>query len=714
MNTPMTLQLNPFKLAPKTMPNYLPYVLFISLLLSFTTLVTAQTSRTIEPGQPGTLHTFISTSERISLNSLTLKGKIDARDFAFMRDEIKNLSTLNMQLATIENYSGIEGTVRGDWRTYPANEIPEFAFYNPILLTYKPSLITVTLPINATSIGKQAFYFCWNLEAMNIPNKLLKIGDYAFYGCYSINAFSTLASHTRFSTDANGILYNKNRDTLFLCPNARTGSIIIPTTVRHIDKSAFENCYNLTSVSLPTSLLSTGSYAFASCSGISGNLTLPSAVKSLGEGSFYGCYNLTGTVTIPASLTEIGSFCFFQSNAIQAFSVANSNPLFSSLSGMLYSKNTDTLFICPAGKTGSITLPETVRLIGSYAFYNCNKLTGTINIPAITDYIGYYAFFACTGIQAYTVASTNNWFSAENGTLYSRNKDRLLVCPAGYSGQLTLPGSLISIDPGAFHSCTGINGTIQLPASLSWIGEYAFYNCPGMNGFTVDDQNPWFSAMEGVLFNKNADTLYIYPLSRQGNYSLPTGVRHIGAAAFSACTNLTGLDAGAQLESIGSAAFAYCSALQSVQLPKDISSIGYGAFYYCNGLNRFSIARHQPPLIDYYTFDQVDQTRTQLVVPTGTETEYKNAPYWQNFQQIIGETFGTSTTPSLESQASIISTYDGLLITGLSSGDKIEIYNTAGKCIIKDMVTSTPFYMPFSAKGIFILKTPDFAEKFIR
>lgn len=688
---------------------------FLLLMLFITTLsLTAQTSKLVEPTQAGTLRNYFTEQEKATLTTLTLKGKVDARDFAFMRDELKALSTLTMQLASIQSYSGTSGTHSGQLLTYPANEIPAYAFYNPVLLTYKPGLTSVTLPLSGTSIGTQAFYFCWNLTAINLPNNLKRIGDYAFYGCYALNSFSALSTHTRFSTDNNGILYNKNKDTLFLCPNARAGNISLPASVKHIDNSAFENCYNLTSVTLPTSLVSTGSYAFAYCSGITGNLTLPASLTTLGDGSFYGCYNLTGTVSFPASLTKLGSFCFFESYSIQAYNIDSSNPRFSSVDGMLYNKTADTLFSCPAGKPGQVNLPQSLKLIGSHAFYGCSKLTGTLTIPASTDYIGYYAFNGCTSLTGYSVTTGNNWFGADKGVLYSKNFDRLVACPAGYSGTFLLPENILSIDPGAFSNCTQLTGTLSLPSTLSWIGEYAFYNCPGLSGFEASNANPWFSTSEGLLFNKNSDTLYICPFSKQGEYTLPAGVKHIGAGAFSGCTNLSAVSSAQGLQSLGYAAFSGCINLQTVNLPASITSIENNAFYGCTGLNRLSIAQPQPPVVGYYTFELANQGAAQLVVPTGSLQLYRNAPYWQNFVLITEQYFSTSTPETTSSQLVISSTFSGLNIKGLIPGLPLVIYTAAGREVVSTNATTTELTLPFQAKGVFIISNGKNNLKFIR
>ena len=144
------------------------------------------------------------------------------------------------------------------------------------------------------------------------------------------------------------------------------------------------------------------------------------SLKKLGEGAFYGCWNLIGTINIPSTLVDLGNYCFLESNNVMAINVATSNPVYSSDNGLLFSKNVDTLFVCPPAKSATINIPSTVKLIGSHAFYNCSKLTGTLNIPQIVDYIGYYAFYGCTGLSSFSVDSNNSFFTSEDGVLLSK------------------------------------------------------------------------------------------------------------------------------------------------------------------------------------------------------------------------------------------------------------------------------------------------------
>lgn len=672
----------------------------------------SQTSKIVNLTNSGTLASQISSTEEKTLINLSVSGNIDARDFVFMRDKMKNLSVLNVSGASIKAYTGSDGTNSGVNTSYPAGELPDYAFYNPLAGTYKYTLTSITLPNSLTSIGDLAFYFCWNLTGITIPAQLKNISNYAFYGCYAMTSFSVSASNTRYSA-VSGVLFSKAQDTLFLFPNAKPGNYSIPATVKHIAASAFENCYELTGITLPASLLSIGSYAFSYCSGINGSLSLPSGLKKIEDGAFYGCYNLTGSVSIPASLTEMGYYCFLESNNIKSFSVNPANPDYASYNDALFSKNLDTLFICPGAKTGNFSIPASVRLIGSHAFYNCKNLTGSLTIPAATDYIGYYAFYGCSLVNSYNTEPGSNYFSSKNGLLFSNTFDRLIACPQQYSGTLVLPEGLKEIDPGALNNCTGITGLMHLPASLSLIGAYAFYNCFGIDGFSVDSNNQYFSANDGILLNKNADTLYICPLSKSGTLTLPSGLIHLGTSSFDGCNKLNHIQFPSGLQSIGSYALRNCSGLNSITLYNQVKQIGYAAFYGNSALRSFGIDLTIPPTVDYYAFELIDKNNCTLYVPQGSENNYRNAAYWESFLQITGTSFNSQTDELSVQKLQYFPYYGGFHLTNINPGQKIKIYSLSGNCVFATVANDSQMNINFERKGIFILKIGGFTEKIL-
>lgn len=679
------------------------YRISLILILLFSQILNAQI-KNVTVSTPGTLSNLITTAEKTSISTLTVNGSIDVRDILFIRDNIRNVATLNLSNASIKAYSGTDGTYPGILQSYAANALPDYAFYNPYKYTYKSSLVTIYLPVSLVSIGKQAFYFCWNLEGtLTLPSSLNAIGSLAFYGCYALSTFSIARTNTRYSTN-NGVLYNKNADTLLLCPNAKTGDLILPSTVTHIYGSSFENCYNLTSVTLPSSLLSIGKYAFANCSGISGTLTLPSNLKKIDNWSFYGCYNLTKSIVIPASLTELGTYCFLESNNITDFIVSTSNTDYCSINGALYSKNADTLFICPPAKTGTFTIPETVKLIGSHTFYNCSQLSGTITIPANVDYIGYYAFYGCKNLSAFQVDAANKYFSASNNYLYSLDKSRLIAVPALATGTISFDTALRTIDPAALNNCTKLNGNVAIPQNLDFIGAYAFYNCTGLSSFSVDPNNQYFTQSDGILYNQAQDTLWICPLAKSGIVSLPSTVKYIGVSAFDGCKYISELILPGQLEQIGKYAFEYCTGINNISLPSTLDSIGHGSFFNCTALKTINASMINPPTLDYYALDQIDKTNCTLNIPIATAGRYTEAPYWRDFTN-IKETLFNSGKMDIENSKVEYSFNGGFLtLFNTKPGDDIRIYSLQGNLLYQSVADSETHFAYFVHKGIFVLK----------
>ncbi len=679
------------------------HIFILVFLFTFVSL-TSQVYKTVNVSTQGTLKNLLTDTEARTVTVLTVSGNIDARDFAFMRDKMKVVSVIDLTSSSIKGYSGYDGTNSGIITTYPANEVPMNAFYNPYLFTYKSSLTSIKLPSGTVSIGYLAFYYAWNLTGtVNFPSTVKSITDYAFYGCSSISAFSVASSNTRYSS-SNGVLFNKMQDTLFLYPPAKAGNYTIPLTVKHIGASAFENCYNLTAVTLPSSLLSVGSYAFSYCSGIAGSLNLPATLRKLGDGAFYGCRNLTGTVTLPASLTGLGEFCFFESNNISSFSVNSQNPAYTSSNDALYSKYLDTLFICPGGKTGSFTIPSSVKLIGSHAFYNCNKLTGIISIPQLVDYIGYYAFYGCSQLSGFQVDERNLYFTSENDVLMTKTKERLISCPISKSGDYQMPSTIREIDPAAFAYCANLSGVMYIPDEVKQIGSYAFYGCNLITGFEVGEANTKFSSGDGLVFNKNQDSLYICPLSKSGKYVIPATVRYIGYSAFDGCNMLSEILLPASLTAIDKYAFEYCSSLTKIRIPENVSQIGNGAFYSCTALQQFDIKRAVPPIVDYYTLDQINKTTCKLVVPVGAAKDYLNTNYWNEFSQISESDFVDTAIKSVNSSHLLYGKNRIIIIEGLNKGELIEIFTSQGTHLKKMVATDFSFRFQVPVSGIYFVR----------
>lgn len=145
--------------------------------------------------------------------------------------------------------------------------------------------------------------------------------------------------------------------------------------------------------------------------------------------------------------------------------------------------------------------------------------------------------------------------------------------------------------------------TIYIGKNVKEIGNWAFENNQKLQRFVVDEENPYFCSVDGVLFTKDMKTLLFYPVSKdvtesvdeQGNivkksqYIVPDGVEVIRTKAFYKCGSLVSVTLPDSIKSIEEKAFFRCGAITELSLPKNIEFIGKDAFGYCYGLKEINI-----------------------------------------------------------------------------------------------------------------------------
>jgi len=171
---------------------------------------------------------------------------------------------------------------------------------------------------------------------------------------------------------------------------------------------------------------------------------------------------------------------------------------------------------------------------------------------------------------------------------------------------VTVPWGITRLGAGVFNDCSSLS-TIVLHSSLTNIASGLWGvesldvgilstgvvqvagNTPRLTAITVVPQNLYYSSTNGILFNKPETILLEAPEGITGNYVILNGVTNIGAGAFSACTNLTGLIIPKSVTGIGASALDGCSGLTNVVVGTNVTSVGDYAFYFCSSLTTLAL-----------------------------------------------------------------------------------------------------------------------------
>ena len=360
-------------------------------------------------------------------------------------------------------------------------------------------------------------------------------------------------------------------------------SVSMPSSVTSIGSYAFADCRSLTSISFSNNTISIDDYAFSGCNNLK-TITIPGSVKSLGRAAFYNCSNLE-TVNVSNNLETVGWFAFGETKWF------GNQP-----DGLVYVGKVAYRYKGTMPNNTTIELEEGTLSIAYGAFAECKGLTSIV-IPSSVKSIGNIAFSGCN-LASVTMKSTTPIEITSSAFYNQVHTKATLYVPRGSKSayesaeiwknfknivETTLVSPIIEFaDANVKALCVtnwDTNGDSELSeeeaAAVTDLGE-------------VFQNNTQITSFDELRYFTSLTSIGNYAFLRCGgltSITIPNSVTSIGYSAFEKCSGLTLLTIPNSVTSIGYHAFFDCNNLTSANLPNSVTSIGEGAFICCYGLD---------------------------------------------------------------------------------------------------------------------------------
>lgn len=386
------------------------------------------------------------------------------------------------------------------------------------LFRYKSQLQSVKLPSTLKVIPRQAFNGCSSLKTINFPKNLTNLGSYAFHNTaiksatvpttvttMGYNVFSECRylervdfgmSYVPSSTFSgckklNTITFRKKITSIENSAFNRTGftKFTIPSTVTRVGSYAFSDSKNLTQITFPKSLTTIEERVVMDCSKLK-KVIIENGVKVIKPYAFSGTY--MQSISIPESVEKIGSYAFSDVTGLKSIKIPNKITI-------IYH---DTFNNCKSLET--LTFGKNVKKIGESAFEGCQKLTKLV-IPGNIKTIDYKAFYN-SGVK-----------------------------------ELVLKEGVQKVEYWAFANCNKLT-SVDISSTVSTIRENSFVECPKLGRISVHPINKTYRSENGVLYSKSMRELIICPAGKSGKFVIPASVDTLNENSFYNCKKLTSFE----------------------------------------------------------------------------------------------------------------------------------------------------------------------------
>ncbi len=180
---------------------------------------------------------------------------------------------------------------------------------------------------------------------------------------------------------------------------------------------------------------------------------------------------------------------------------------------------------------------------------------------------------------------------------------------------------------------------ITIGKDVQYISEQAFYYCKMLKAVYVDEENQWYTSVDGVLYTKDMKTLVLHPICNSqwlvdegladtaDTYDIPEGVETVGGYSFYKNLDLVHLTFSSTVTSIGDMAFFGCNNMWSIWLPEGLETIGADAFSYCWSISPIIYIPASVTTIGHHAFYSCSSI-TVVYMGASSEEDYTAGDNW--------------------------------------------------------------------------------------
>ena len=406
------------------------------------------------------------------------------------------------------------------WNSFPHSNIQVLEFPSSVqqiesdAFTDSSNLTRVTIPDSVNTLGYMTFYSCTSLKQVTVGKGLEQGIREVFQNCPSLEAIHIDTQNATYYSDAKGVVFSKDRDTLVFLPqgigseytvpsfvktigelsiagNHKLTKLIIPGNVVKIETGGVSTCHMLTTVELSEGLLYIGNNAFSGNQSLT-RIIIPDSVLTVGNNAFDMCDSLSGA-HIGKGVRELGDEVFGFYGVQNSITVDSENQYYCSANGGLYTKDKTTLITVVRKKNGRFEVAEGVKTIEAFCFYGCKEITGII-LPDSLVSIGSNAFNDCSALTE--IELPEGLKTLGDAVFVSCRK---LV-------QMRIPDGVEVIGGSLFHGCECLEA-VTFGTGVKKIWWNLFYDCVQLDALIFTGNAP---EIEGDAFSGVTATAY-YP-----------------------------------------------------------------------------------------------------------------------------------------------------------------------------------------------------------